>query len=125
MDVLGLVPTIAIAAERETPSRSRLRTAERRMSCSNRPGAEHDRLKKAGRIVALVFHRNGKRIRNVRGAWKSACEAPADLRLSDCLAAGLGSVTARVAERGPARPAWFAWTLAQQRTGNFSYPSHS
>ena len=32
-----LCPAIAIAAARETPSRSRFRTAERRMSCSRRP----------------------------------------------------------------------------------------
>ena len=36
---------------------------------------EHDRLKKKGRIVALVFHRNGKKIRDLRGAWKTACKA--------------------------------------------------
>ena len=35
--------------------------------------AEHERLKKLGRIVPLVFHRNGKRIKNVRGAWASSC----------------------------------------------------
>ena len=37
--------------------------------------AEHERLKKAGRIVSLVFHRDGKRIRGFRRAWRSACEA--------------------------------------------------
>jgi integrase len=37
--------------------------------------ADHDRLKEAGRIVPHVFHRNGKRIRNVRGAWLAACTA--------------------------------------------------
>jgi integrase len=36
---------------------------------------EHERLKKQGQIIALVFHRNGKRIKNVRGAWQSACTA--------------------------------------------------
>ena len=35
--------------------------------------AHHDRLKKAGQIVPLVFHRNGKPIRHVRKAWESAC----------------------------------------------------
>jgi integrase len=35
--------------------------------------AEHERLKKAGRIVPLVFHRNGKRMHDVRHAWDSAC----------------------------------------------------
>jgi integrase len=35
--------------------------------------AEHDRLKKAGRIIALVFHRNGTRIKNLRKAWTTAC----------------------------------------------------
>ncbi len=37
--------------------------------------AEHERLKKEGRIVPLVFHRNGVRIKNLRGAWEAACEA--------------------------------------------------
>jgi hypothetical protein len=37
--------------------------------------AEHDKLRKAGRIVALVFHRNGKRIKDLRGAWYAACTA--------------------------------------------------
>lgn len=30
---------------------------------------EHERLKKAGWLVALVFHREGERIRNFRRAW--------------------------------------------------------
>ena len=37
--------------------------------------AEHDRLKKAGRLVSFVFHRDGERIRTFRGAWKAACMA--------------------------------------------------
>jgi len=37
--------------------------------------AEHERLKRAGRIVPYVFHRDGERIRSVRGAWKAACTA--------------------------------------------------
>lgn len=37
--------------------------------------AEHDRLKKANRIVPLVFHRNGKAIKHVRTAWANACSA--------------------------------------------------
>ncbi len=36
--------------------------------------AEQERLKNAGSIVALVFHRNGKPIRNLRGAWETACK---------------------------------------------------
>ena len=37
--------------------------------------AEHDRLKKAGRIVPFLFHRDGERIRDFRRAWNTACEA--------------------------------------------------
>lgn len=37
--------------------------------------AEHERLKKSGRLVALVFHREGERIRNFRRAWVSACRS--------------------------------------------------
>jgi integrase len=36
---------------------------------------EHERLKKAGRIVASVFHRNGEPIKHFRKAWTNACEA--------------------------------------------------
>lgn len=39
--------------------------------------AEHERLKQVGRIVPLVFHRDGERIRSVRGAWATACTAAA------------------------------------------------
>lgn len=35
--------------------------------------ADRARLKEAGKIVPHVFHRNGKRIKNVRGAWLVAC----------------------------------------------------
>ena len=38
--------------------------------------AEHERLKKAGTIIPFVFARkNGRRIKNVRGAWIVACKA--------------------------------------------------
>lgn len=33
---------------------------------------EHERMKKAGKIVSFVFHRNGKRIKNFRKAWDNA-----------------------------------------------------
>ena len=36
--------------------------------------AEHERLKKETRIVPLVFHRDGERIRDFRKAWTSSCE---------------------------------------------------
>jgi integrase len=36
--------------------------------------ADHERLKKAGRIVPLIFQRDGKQIRDFRGAWEGACE---------------------------------------------------
>ena len=35
--------------------------------------AEHQRLKKAGRLVPYVFHRDGARIKSLRGAWKTVC----------------------------------------------------
>lgn len=35
----------------------------------------HDALKKANRIVPLVFHRDGERIRDFRGAWKAGSKA--------------------------------------------------
>ena len=37
--------------------------------------AEHERLKKVGRIVPLVFHLDGKRVHDLRGALKAACKA--------------------------------------------------
>ncbi len=37
--------------------------------------AAHDELKKANRIVPLVFHRDGGRIKSLRGAWKAACKS--------------------------------------------------
>ena len=36
--------------------------------------SEHERLKKAGRLVPFVFHRDGDPIRDFRGAWDTACE---------------------------------------------------
>lgn len=35
--------------------------------------AEHEALKKRGKICRFVFHRNGKRITDLRGAWALAC----------------------------------------------------
>ncbi len=37
--------------------------------------AEHQRLKRTGRVVRFVFHRNGAPIKNFRRAWLSACKA--------------------------------------------------
>jgi integrase len=37
--------------------------------------AEHEELKKANRMVRLVFHRDGERIRSLRGACQAACKA--------------------------------------------------
>jgi integrase len=34
---------------------------------------EHERLKKEGRIVPHVFHRNGRAIKSIRIAWQNAC----------------------------------------------------
>lgn len=38
-------------------------------------GAKYGAKRKKGRIVAHVFHRNGKPIKSCVKAWKSACEA--------------------------------------------------
>ena len=37
--------------------------------------AEQERLKQSGRIVSLVFHRDGERIRSFRRSWLTACKA--------------------------------------------------
>ena len=37
--------------------------------------AIHETLKKSGRVVPFVFHRNGERIKEFRTAWKNACKA--------------------------------------------------
>jgi integrase len=37
--------------------------------------AIHETLKKAGRVVPFVFHRDGERIKEFRTAWKHACAA--------------------------------------------------
>ena len=49
--------------------------------------AEHEALKKKGKIVPDVFHRNGRPIKSIRIAWQNACKAakvpgriPHDLR---------------------------------------------
>ena len=36
---------------------------------------EHDRLKSEGVICPFVFHRDGRPIKNLRWAWRTACEA--------------------------------------------------
>jgi hypothetical protein len=36
--------------------------------------AIHETLKKAGRVVPFVFHRDGERIKELRTAWKNACK---------------------------------------------------
>ena len=36
--------------------------------------AIHQTLKKAGKVVLFVFHRDGERIRYFRAAWANACE---------------------------------------------------
>jgi integrase len=35
--------------------------------------AEHEQLRQAGRVVPIVFHRNGRPIRTFRRSWRSAC----------------------------------------------------
>lgn len=37
--------------------------------------AIHEKLKKAGKVVPFVFHRDGERILTFRTAWKNACKA--------------------------------------------------
>jgi integrase len=37
--------------------------------------AERDRLKEQGKIVRAVFHRNGKQVRDLYAAWRTACTA--------------------------------------------------
>jgi integrase len=37
--------------------------------------AEHEVLKKVGTICPFVFHRNGRRIKNLRKSWEGACTA--------------------------------------------------
>jgi integrase len=37
--------------------------------------AKHEALKKTGKVVPFVFHREGERIKEFRTAWKNACKA--------------------------------------------------
>ncbi len=66
---------------------------------------EHDRLKAEGRIVPWLFHRDGKQIRSLDSAWRTACRRAGcpgrllhDLRrtvVRDLVRAGVSQTVAR------------------------------
>ena len=79
--------------------------------------ADHHRLAQAGRIVPYVFHRNGRQIRNVRGAWLAACR---DAGLPGRLVHDFRRTAARNLERdGVARSA--AMAMVGHKTENRRY----